>query len=245
MDATSIERNHYLIIPSDPAQRVVTEKVETASRAKLTSEYHIKLNPGYMTTIACVYTEAVIRSLIELMKENKGYGEINFLDLFTVTSSNRENDDADKDGNINIRFSPGTICTSIMEQDYSPIINPAMWQNSYINHIENICGQILANKHKITTNHKETWTMVAFTYIEFLFRTLKLMTQVAKDKGQNAAMINFLEMFELHATLEEIPMPENPELVSEHYNVRIRPGFQAKLLIKDDGVTEINGDDED
>lgn len=242
--STLLERNHYLIIPSDPVQRTVTEKVEAASRQKLISEYHIRTNPGYTTTVACVYVEACIKSLIELMRENHGAAEINFLDLFSISSTNRENDDADKDGNINIRFMPGAICASIMERDFAPIIDPRMWTGSYISHIESVCATILANKHKMTTNDKTTWTRIAFVYIEYLFRTLKLMAQVGKENGQNSAMINFLEMFEAHITVEQTPLPENPDIVSERFDVKLRPGFQAKLLIKDDGVTEI-GDDED
>lgn len=244
MENAMLERNHYLIIPSDPTQRVVTEKIEYASRQKIISDYKIKLNPGYMTTVACVYTEALIKALIEIMRENRGSGFINFLDMFTITSTNRENDDADKDGNINIRFIPGSVCESIMAQDYAPNISPEMWTGSVINHVESICAQILASKHKMTSNNKAHWTTITYVYMEYLFRTLKLMAEVGKDRGQHAAMINFLEMFEAHVSIEQIPMPENPDIVSEHFDVKIRPGFQAKLLIKDDGVTEVS-DDED
>ena len=64
----------------------VLEKIEKASRTKLISDYKIRLSSGYMTTIACVYVEAIIRTLTKVMKKNHGDASINFLDLFTVSS---------------------------------------------------------------------------------------------------------------------------------------------------------------
>ena len=46
------------------------------------------------------------------------------------------------------------------------------------------------------------------------------------------------------AIRDAITNPDNPDLVSEKYTVKIRPGFEAKLLIKDDNVTEASEEDE-
>lgn len=241
----TLERQHYLISPSDPTQRVVTEKIEQASRNKLISDYKIRLNPGYMTTIACVYTEALIRTLVAIMRENRGQGAINFLDLFTISSSNRENDDADKDGNINIKFVPGSTCTSIMEREFAPVVEEPMWKDTILERVQKECGSILLNKHKMTGNNVNLWTKVTYVYMEYLFRTLRLMVKVGLENGHNATSINFLEMFEAHALIEQVSNPENPDLVSEEITVKLRPGFQAKLLIKDDGITEKFDEDEE
>ena len=243
-ESVLFERNHYLIQPVDLAQRTVTEKVEQAARNKIISDYKIRLNPGYMTTITCVYVESMIRTLVQLMRENKGEASLNFLDLMTISSTNRENEDADKDGNINIKFRPGPSIETIMERDYCPVMLEEMWKDDIIiEHVEKECANILAHKHKITGNNRANWTKVAYVYLEYLFRTLKLMAKVAKENGQAAVSVNFLEMFEAHCTYEAIAHPDNPDLIHENLVVKIRPGFQAKLLIKDDGVTEI--DDED
>ena len=241
----NLERQHYLISPTDEAQRVVTEKIEKACRNKLVGDYKIRLNPGYTTTITCVYVESLIRVLIKVMRENRGDGSINFLDLFTVSSSNRENDEADKDGNINVKFTPGSLCAAIMDRDYCPVIEPKMWQDTIITMVEKECSHILATKHKMTSSSVQNYTKIAFCYIEFFFRTLKLMAKVARDNGNFAAMINFLEMFEAHATIESQENPENPELEHEVITVKLRPGFQAKLLIKDDGITESSEEEDD
>lgn len=240
-----LERNHYLITPVDQAQRIVTEKIEAAARNKLISDYKIRLNPGYMTTISCVYVEALIKTLIALMRENHGEAAINFLDLFTISSTNRENDDADKDGNINVKYTPGTTALSIMDRDFAPVMEEGMWAKTIIDHVENECASILSHKHKITANNKRNWTKVAYCYFEYLFRTLKLMAKVGQENGSPAVMINFLEMFECHAQVESIPNPENPDLVAENVVLKIRPGFQSKLLIKDDGITEYDDKDDE
>ena len=243
-DAMNIERQHYLIVPSDPVQFEITDKIEKASRTKLISDYKIRLNSGLMTTIACVYVESIIRVLVKLMRENHGEASINFLDLMTVSSSNRENDDADKDGNINIVFTPGKTVADIMERDYAPVVDQEMWEGTIIDVIEKACAKILATKHKMTANNACNWTKISYVYLEYLFRTLKLMAKVAAENGNKAVMINFLEMFEAHCTVDTITNPDNPDLVSEKYTVKIRPGFEAKLLIKDDNVTEAGEEDE-
>lgn len=240
-----LDRQHYLVVPSDPAQRAVTEKVEIMSRAKLISDYKIRLNSGYMTTIACVYVESLITILVKLMRESKGDSKINFLDMFTVESVNRENDDADKDGNINVKFIPGTVIQTIMERDFAPVINEEMWEDTIIKLVETECGKTLQTKHKMTSSNTAIWTKIAFVYFEYLFRVLKMLGKAAYDNGNVSASINFLELFEAHVTVEVIENPDNPELVREVYTCKLRPGFEAKLLIKDDGVTEVDDEDDD
>lgn len=236
---TYVERQHYLISPSDPAQKAVTEKIERAMTSEMVSSLKIKLNPIYPTTITCVYVEAMIRVLVKLMRENHGEASINFLDLFTISSDNRENDDADKDGNINIQFKPGPVCDSIMERDYAPVMaDETLWKDTIIGVIEKECSKILRLKHKMNSNNDANWTKIAFLYLVYLFRVLKFMAKAALENGTVSVMINFLEMFEAHANIEQIQNPENPDIVQEKIHVKIRPGFEAKLLIKDDNVTE-------
>ena len=86
-------------------------------------------------------------------------------------------------------------------------------------------------------------TKIAYLYLVYLFKTLKLMSRVGYENGTVSVMINFLEMFEVHANMEQIPNEDNPDVIQEKITVKIRPGFEAKLLIKDDNVTEL--DDED
>lgn len=241
-----VERQHYLITPTDPAQKAITEKIEKAMRNELIGTLKIKLNPTYPTTITCVYLEAAIRTLVRLMRENHGDAAIDLLGLFTISSNNRENEDADKDGNINIKFTPGKTCTSIMERDYAPVLNDkTVWEGTIINLIEKECSRILKTKHKMNGADDANWTKIAYLYLVYLFKTLKLMAHVGLENGVVSTMINFLEMFEIHANIEQVPNVDNPDLVHEEINIKIRPGFQAKLLIKDDGITEMDGGDED
>ena len=237
------ERSHYLISPADEVQRTLLEQVEHACRRELIQTYKINLNPGYMTTIACVYAESIVRTLTRLMKEQPDGSSINFLDLFSVGYTNRQNDDADKDGNINVKYTPGEVIDSIMERDFAPAITPEEWKGTIIEVVERECGKMLATKHKMNANYSYNWTIVAYVYFQYLFRTLKVLTKAAFENGKTMAMINFLEVFEAHGIMEQIPMEDNPEIVNEKITVKIRPGFQSKLLIKDDDTTELQGDD--
>ena len=236
------ERNHYIITAADEVQRTLLEQVEHACRRELIETYKIQLNPGYMTTIACVYAESIIRTLTRLLRETPNGNSINFLNVMTVSYTNRENEDADKDGNINVKYEPGEIVESIMDRDFAPTIVPDQWKGTIIEVVERECAKMLANKHKMNANYAYNWTIVAYVYFTYLFRTLKILTKAAFENGKTMAMINFLEVFELHGVMEQIPMDENPEIVSEKITVKIRPGFQSKLLIKDDDTTEIQED---
>jgi hypothetical protein len=245
MNDLNAERQHYLITPSDPAQRAVTEKIEQVCRNNLISDYKIRLNPGYTTTIACVYVEGIIRTLVRLMRENRGESSINFLDLFTISSENRENDDADKDGNINVKFVPGKLVAEIVDRDYCPVITPEMWKGTIIEQVEKECNVILEKKHRMMSSNIHNYTLVAFCYFNYFFRTLKMMAKVAHDNGVSSAMINFLEMFEAHCALDIVQNADNPDLTHEQFTIKMLPGFQAKLLIKDDWVTESEDEGDD
>lgn len=238
------ERQHYLIIPADPVQRAVTDTIEKAMRNELIGTLKIKLNPIYPTTITCVYVEAAIRTLVKLMSANPN-ASINLLDLFTISANNREAEDSDKDGNINIKFTPGNTCNTIMEQNYAPVMSDEnIWKDTIINAIEQNCAQILKTKHKIIGNNNANWTKISYLYLVYLFKTLRCMAKSAAENGTVSTMINFLELFEVHANIEQHQSEDNPDLVYEKIIVKIRPGFQAKLLIKDDGITESTSDDE-
>ena len=240
-----VERQHYLISPTDPVQKTITEKIEKAMRNELIGTLKIKLNPIYPTTITCVYMEAMIKTLVRIMKETKSEARINFLDLFTVSSNNRENEDADKDGNINVTFTPGKTVETIMDRGYAPVMaDENIWKGSILEMVEKECTRILKTKHRMNGNKMSNWTKIAYLYMVYLFKTLKLMAKAGLENGTPSVMINFLEMIEVHANIEQEANPENPDIVSEHITVKIRPGFEAKLLIKDDDITEIADMDE-
>lgn len=239
-DAISLEKNHYLIVPNDPIQRDFCEKVERASRNSILENYKVRLNASYGTTFACAYLEALIRTLGRIMVEQPKDAVLNFLDMIILSCDNREGEMGDKDGNINITFAPGPVVEQIMARDYCPVISPEIWQGTIINEVEKCASTILSTKHKAVSDQLWRWTVIAYTYFEFVFRTLKLMAKEGAAEGKNSVSINFLEMMEIHCNVEQVQHPDNPELVSEEYRVKIRPGFQAKLLIKNDGATEVD-----
>lgn len=236
-----VERNHYLIVPSDPEQQKITDLVNKATWKQLLTEYKLRINTTYLTTFACVYMEALIITMRRIMTDMKSTeNSINFLDLFTVYSNNRESDTAEKDGNINVSFVPGpTVTEGIMVRDFAPKVNPSLWDKSMLMEVQKTCARILSEKHKAVTDNLNIWTIVAYVYFEHVFRTMKLMAKEAHDRGESSVSFNFLEMVEFHCNLEVVTNPDNPDLHSDHYVVKMRPGFQAKLLIKNDDSTEM------
>lgn len=233
-----VEKNHYLIMPSDPLQRDFTDLVERATRSTLMNDYRIRMNPAYTTTFACVYLESIVTVLSKVMKTLKQDTEINFLDLFTVGVTNRDAEHGDKDGNLNVSFTPGPIVQSIMERDYAPKVNPEGWKGTILQEVEKECAMTLSKKHKAVVDYMYNLTIIAYVYFEGVFRTLKLHARDAQQEGKMASSINFLEMVEIHCNLESIQNPENPDLTTEKFTVKMRPGFEAKLLIKSDDLTE-------
>lgn len=227
----------YLITPADPVQRTVLDRVELAARNKLMMDYKIKLNAGYLTTIACVYYESLVRALVKLMKDTgENVSEINFFDMFTAIASSRSNDDADKEGNINVMFHVGPGVQMLIDTNECKEIHPDMWQKTIINVVEKHASSVLFNKHKMMLGNDDngaTYTVVAYVYFEFMIRTLIMML---RDSGKKSSMINFLELFEIHASYAKSEKDEaEDEKVLE---IKMRPGAQAKLIIKDDDITE-------
>lgn len=238
VEPIQFERNHYLITPHDPAQREFCELVEKSTRNTLLTDYKMRLNAGYTTTFACVYLESMIQVLGKALEALKEDTYINFLDLFTVSANNREAEISDKDGNINVVFTPGPIVTTIMERDYAPVVFHQDWKDTIINKVERAAATTLSTKHKAVVDNLFRLTYIAYVYFQYLFRTIKLRAREAHEHGMSSVSINFLELMEVHCTMEEITNPDNPELVRENFKISIRPGFEAKLLIKNDDVTE-------
>ena len=236
------ERNHYLITPRDPVQKAVTEEIERAAARNLLQNYKIRLNGSYLTTFACVYLEAIIRMLRKITRDtNVTDTGIDFVGLFRVESNNRSSEEGDKDGNINIVFTPGPLVTGIMERDYAPELSPDVVKDeaNVLSAVQNLCAQILSEKHKTVVDDRRRLTIIAYVYFQYMFRQLKLMAKGAEENGTGSAVsLNFLEMIEVHCNIEHETNPDNPDLVSTSYVIKIRPGFQSKLLIKNDDVTE-------
>lgn len=253
--------NFYLITPNDPVQREVLEKVEMGARSKLMTDYHASLNSGFLTTIACVYYESIVRCLVRIMRDTKtDNATINFFDLFAAQATTRVNEDADKEGNINVKFVAGPATRRLIETGTVDTIRPEMWQKTIIADVQKYAANVLYKKHRLyipKSDSNNIITTVAYVYFEFLIRTLNMMIE---GDASNSAMINFLDLFELHifkmknvmepekkAEGEEEPN-EEPAVTREkpdRIDVKIRPGMAAKLIIKDDHTTEGMGDDDD
>lgn len=254
----------YLIMPRDPKMRDILEQVDLGTRRKLMTDYKANLNSGYLTTIACVYYESMVRCLVKLMTDTKDdHAAINFFDLFAVEATTRVNEDADKEGNINVKFVVGPATKMLVDTGMIPNIEPRMWEKTILADIQKNAANVLYTKHRMSVpkaDNNNIYTVIAYVYFEFLIRTLVMMIRSNDgEKERNSAMINFLDLFEMHISRLKNIMKEEPVEVQEEQNeepqvtrekaeiidVKIRPGMTAKLIIKDDHTTEANGDDDE
>lgn len=92
----------------------LTEIADTACKI-LDADHNVSIpNPKVLLTIAYIYMKNMVQSLAENKVEGKG-SQINFINLFDIGISYRENDDAEKEGN------------------YVPFINPTQVANNIVN----------------------------------------------------------------------------------------------------------------
>ena len=105
------------IIPQDPNDREFLLSVDRRARAELNRVYGILLDYDWQAnTIANGVVETLISDLAFMLKSgaNSGVG-IEFYDILRAIVSIKTNEKAEKEGNINIYFEPGSKITSLIE----------------------------------------------------------------------------------------------------------------------------------
>lgn len=96
-----------------------TELIEIGERVCkiLDADYGIVIpNPKVALTIAYVYAKNMIEALAENKVEEKG-SQINFVNLFDIGISYRENDEAEKEGNYVPFITPLQAAINLAESD--------------------------------------------------------------------------------------------------------------------------------
>ena len=92
------------------------ELMEIASNACkiLEADHNVSIpNPKILLTIGYVYMKNLVQNLAENKIEGKG-SQINFINLFDIGISYRENDDAEKEGNYVPFINPTQVAQNIV-----------------------------------------------------------------------------------------------------------------------------------
>ena len=240
------------IIPQDPSDREFLLSVDRRARAEINRIYGILLDYDWQAnTIANGVIETLITDLAFMLKNGASNGiGIEFYDIIKAIVSIKTNEKAEKEGNINIYFEPGSKVTSIIENgpdktEYDEKINPAerfltgiaedddLYKNLDYHtryNLSSINGIMIPDHLKFSV-FAIGYTFLECIYLEILYR---LANMDGEDSEEKLVSVNFNDNIEIHGIMKNGTV-----------NITMRPGMNAKLLIKCDELTEHTlGEDE-
>lgn len=203
----------------------------------------------HCNTIANATVEGFIKALNTDMKDNNAKNAyMNFYDLFNIKVTTKINESAEKEGNINIAFKPGPTAVKqisleslptgpitkttfadffkIEIPDEDPDIVEAI--NRKYADIDRYIRYGLSNNYAISIPDDSAFMPFAICYFFILNIFRKLLRELGAHPDQNQVSVNFNDLIEFHASRNE-----EDEVV-----LLMRPGLNAKLLIKSDETTE-------
>jgi hypothetical protein len=170
---------------------------------------------------------------------------LNFYDLLEIRTTAKKNDNAEKEGNINIAFYPGSAVDAIISDDtpredrkYEFIAAEARYSfpndaelTKAMLKIEGYARASLGEKNGILLPKEFMALSTTYIFLENLYRELIYKLKLTKKPS---VTINFNDLIEFHAITKK-----------DEVDIRLHPGMEAKLNIKSDETTEIDFDDED
>ena len=240
-------------VPQDPIMREDLLNVDRKTKEELRLRHRLFIDRDFeANTIATIMVESLIGTLhsyicengVSILSEDNGNG-INFYNLLEIYASNKKNESAEKTGNINVIFRPGNNVKAIINDDISPdqkdheiqfIAIDAAYaypddqnHNSVFVSIDRVARKRLSDRYNILLNKPFMAIATAYLFLENLYRQL---IQKLVLTGKKSVMINFNDIIEFHAT----------KMADNTVDVRLRPGMQAKLIIKSDDATEDEDD---
>lgn len=237
-------------IPQEKAAKEDLLCIDRATKEMLRLKHRLYINSDWeANTIATNLIENLIKILYTHIKENgveilevEDNGFINFYDLLEISASNKVNEKAEKVGNINVKFRPGSKIKDIISDDipiedktYEVTTMEAAYTfpddeatTSAMLKVDRISRKMLLDKYSIML--PASWQAIATTciFLENIYR--QLVSKIVLT-GKPSSMINFNDIIEFHATRK-----------ADGIDVKLRPGMGAKLIIKSDESSEYEDD---
>lgn len=251
--ASSYREADKAIIPQDKMSRDFLYEVDQETKMDIRRYFDpcpLVNYDWHCNTIADLAIEGFIKSINTDMKENNAKkAAMNFYDLFSIRVTTKINEDAEKEGNINIAFTPGpTAMKQISEPvlktndpqvkttfkeffkieipDEDPDVVEAI--NKKYMDVDRFIRYNLSNNYAITMSDDTAFMSFAICYYFVLNIFRKLLRELGASPDQNQITINFNDLIEFHVYKNE----------EDEVNFFMRPGLNAKLLIKSDELTE-------
>lgn len=240
--------SRLMITPINPEDRKDLQAIDRKTKEDIRLRHHFFIDQDWVcNTVSFIYVSNMIKVLyghivhngVEVLAHTGS--SLNLYDLFEVSASHKKNEKAEKVGNINVSFVPGKDVINI-------ISNYEETNNEYVNiseayvypDDEELTGAILKideltrrqakDKYDIILSHKWYATGITYVFVENIYR---YMIEKITKLERNSVMINFNDLIELHAIRKK-----------EGFDIKLRPGYGAKLFIKSDESTEADDGDE-
>lgn len=196
----------------------------------------------FVSNMCRVINSHILNNGVEVLVHAEG-SELNFYDLFKISVSNKKNENAEKTGNINVKFIPEKKVDGIIE-DYENTDNTFFdykaayvfpedesMTNAFLQ-IDELTRRKAKDKYDVILTHK--WMSVAITYI-FIENVYRYMITKLVKTGRKSLMINFNDIIEFHIMKNK----------DGSFDIRLRPGYGAKLMVKSDESTEAENEEGD
>lgn len=249
------DRSLLYVIPQEPDTRIALLNVDRRTKEECRIKYGIALTHDWRAnTIAYSYVSSVIallnKSLLDGKNPDMGF---NFYDYLSCYITCKQNTDAEKEGNINVAFVIGPKGKELVDkfvagdkgEDYpeekitaeaafSFLDDKAM--NDYYEHVDKVAAFTLSEKYSITMRqgtNQAKWIVTAIG-VTFLKNLILELMNIMDCTSKPSASINFNDLIEAHAISR-----------AEGVTITLRPGYESKLLIKSDAVTEADEDDDE
>ena len=242
IERTNINDRLY-VIPQDPVNKTAMLSIDRHTKEDVRRKYGFYAeNDWVCNTIANCYIEVIIRHLGLDVKDNgNADAMINMYDLYVPRITLKHNEDAEKEGNINIAFTNGPRVEELIkdttprdQQDLTRVDPSLVFsfedkdRTEYYEKLDKVTRIELSRKYNITipdSKVKFIATAIADRFIENLIRELLYMIANSENEVES---INFNDNIECHAIKEE----------DNTVRITLRPGMNAKLLVKSDETTE-------
>lgn len=240
----------FFITPQDPHDMEILLAVDRRTRSDIEIKYGFIGDYDWeMNTVTNVFFETMI-ALMKYLFQDGSIGNGNpdgmgfkFYDLFSAIVSNKVNEHAEKEGNLNIYFDtaervddliangiPGTFTGEKMTMQ-ARFMTGDPEEDEFLARIDKQTKFDLARSNGIQIGDKNLFATcgIAYTFFENLFIELLVRTVAQKPGVGEEAMtsVNFNDNIEFHCVIKDGAA-----------TIMMRPGMNVKMLIKNDGFTE-------
>lgn len=243
--------SRMLVVPSNQNDKIDLQAIDQKTKEDLRLRHKIFIQRDwecnttaflFVSNMCRVINSHILNNGVEVLVHAEG-SELNFYDLFKISVTNKKNENAEKTGNINVKFNPEKKVDDIANNyentdntflDFKVAYvypNDEAMTNAFLQ-IDELTRRKAKDKYDVVLTHK--WMSVAITHL-FIENIYRYMIEKLMKTGRNSLMINFNDVIEFHIM----------KIKDGGFDIRLRPGYGAKLMVKSDESTEAENEEGD